>query len=154
MPFMKYNIDIMYRDDSVSYKRKKRENSIFYLIHYTYQYILKSHHINIIKHLSNHSNHYRTSIGLLLKHIEHLSNIYRTTFNHYWRSIEPLSIIIEHLSDHYRTSIEPLLNHYRTSIELLHSPMGKKSAMCKRLDHHFYTFSRLLNLNLVSVWRS
>jgi len=34
------------------------------------------------------------------------------------------------------------------------APREKKSAMCERLDHHSYTFSRLLNLNLVSVWRS
>jgi len=54
------------------YEKESREehllsNSLYLLIiltHYTYRYILKSHHINIFKHLSNHSNHYRTSIGL------------------------------------------------------------------------------------------
>jgi len=31
----------LYREDIVSYARKNREKSIFYLTHYTYRYILK-----------------------------------------------------------------------------------------------------------------
>jgi len=63
---MKYNTDIMYRADIASYTRKNREKSIFYLSHYTYRYILKLYHINIL-------------------------NNYQTIFNHYWTSIELLS---------------------------------------------------------------
>jgi len=49
--FMKYNIDIMYRKDIVSCMRKNREKSVFYLTHYIYRYILKSHHIGCIQRI-------------------------------------------------------------------------------------------------------
>jgi len=79
---MKYNTDIMYREDIVSYTRKNREKSIFYLTHYTYRYILKSHHINIFKPLSNHFqpllNIYRTTIERLSYHYWTTSNIYNS----------------------------------------------------------------------------
>jgi len=82
--FMKYNTDIMYRADIASYTRKNREKSIFYLTHYTYWYIMKLHHINIL-------NNYQ----IILTTIEHLSNVYQTI-------IKPLNI--------YQTSIESQSN--------------------------------------------
>jgi len=38
---MKYNTNIMYRENIVSYTRKNHEKSIFYLTHYIYRCILK-----------------------------------------------------------------------------------------------------------------
>jgi len=122
---MKYNI--MYRADIASYTRKNRERSIFYLTHYTYQYIWKFHHINILKPLSSHFqpllNIYRTTIERLSNHYwttEHLSNIYpnHNRISHV-NIFKPLSnhflTIIEHLSNYYRTSIRPLLNHWTST---------------------------------------
>jgi len=105
---MQYNTDITYRADIASYVKKNREKSIFYLTHYTYWYIMKLHHINILNNYQTIFNHYWTSIELLL-------NVYQTI-------IEPLNIYrtsIGPLSNHYRTSIEHLSNIYRTTIEHL-----------------------------------
>jgi len=172
MSFMKYNTDIMYRDDIVSYTRKNREKSIFYLTHYTYRYILKLHHINIFKHLSNHSNYYRMSIGplkLLSTIIEHLSNYHRT-------SIRPLLKHIEHLSNVYRTTIEHLSNicrttsnvnwttikPHRTTFNHYWTPIGPlldyiieylSDHYCTTIEHlsnHYQTFIKLL-LNIFQI---
>jgi len=173
--FMKYNINIMYREDIASYTRKNREKSIFYLTHYTYRYILKSHHINIFKPLSKPlskslskplSNHfqllniYGTTIELLSNvyqtSIEYLLNIYRTTSNVNWTIIEPLSnnfqpllniyrTTIEHLSDHYFTTIEHLSNIYRTSIEPHQTSIEHLSNI-----YHYQTSIKLL-LNIYQI---
>jgi len=55
--------------EHASYTRKNRR-SIFYLTHYTYQYILKSYHINIFTPLSKS----------LLNHFQPLLNMYQLTF--------------------------------------------------------------------------
>jgi len=175
--FMKYNIDIIQRRHRLLHEKESREeyllsNSLYLPIYLEISLLI---FLNLI--LSNHSNHYRTSIGPLSNYFQSLLNIYRTTIesirpllkhriftkclsDHYWTSIEPLRTSIG-LSNHYRTtfnhywtSIRPLSDYYRTSIRPLlyhyRTFIERLLNHIKHLSNHYQTFIKLL-LNIFQI---